>query len=274
MNIPLILSLIFTANVTDTSYQYCDDFQYKTTLSKQFGVRSDTNMPIYLDTYFELNGRLLYNDANDFILKLDSMNFNVKTWNCTSDESWGGAYSILDETYYSCELNIPSFYSDTLDNISNVYFDFTFSYDDFSYSVNIYNDGVTIDGFTKSFNFYAINYASFDRFVLDSGNLINQINERIVTRTGVGLDWQDGYNEGSEDGYSQGYTDGYNEGSNTDENVTSIFGGILNIGMLPVNFFLAIFNYEILGINLTAVISAILSICVAIIVIRFIKGGN
>lgn len=274
MNIPLILSLLFTSNVSDTSYQYVDDFQYRTTLDKQFAVSYGTDMPIYLDTYYELNGRLLYNDSNTFILKLDSMSFYIKTFECLRNQSWGGEYSLIDTQSYTLDLNIPSYTGDTLMSIEDIYFDFTYENDDFTYILTIYNDGVVIDTFSQNFDIPSILYASFDRFVLDSGNLLQQINERIVLRTGVGLDWQDGYNEGAEDGYSQGYTDGYNEATNTDENITSIFGGILNIGMLPVNFFLAIFNYEILGINLTAVISAILSICVAIIVIRFIKGGN
>ena len=81
---------------------------------------------------------------------------------------------------------------------------------------------------------------------------------------------ENGYNSG----YSAGYQDGYNQGYSTDSTVTSIFSGILQVGLVPINFFLACFNFEILGINLKGFIQALFTICITIIVIKTIFGGK
>lgn len=97
--------------------------------------------------------------------------------------------------------------------------------------------------------------------------------------------YTNGYNNGFTDGassrdndvtsaYNDGYNTGYSEGFNTDSTASTIFSGILQVGMIPVNFFLSIFNFEILGVNLSAFVSAILTVCLTVIVIRTIKGGG
>lgn len=77
-------------------------------------------------------------------------------------------------------------------------------------------------------------------------------------------DLDNAFNEGIVEGYTRNGT------------AITIFNGILNVAMVPVNFFLSIFNFEILGINLAGVISALFSIMVVIIVIRVVfgKGGG
>lgn len=89
---------------------------------------------------------------------------------------------------------------------------------------------------------------------------------------GYELGYQTGYDTGASDGYARGYSNGYNEGVTLDSTAVTIFNGILNIAFVPINFFLAIFNFEILGINISAFVSALLSICLVIIVVRFVTG--
>jgi len=117
--------------------------------------------------------------------------------------------------------------------------------------------------------------------------------------------YNQGYNKGQKDGYSQGSTDGYNsgydigytdgvasqqsaiseaysngystgydEGSSVNSTAVTIFSGILQVALVPINFFLAIFNFEILGINLSAFIKGIFTIAMTIIIIRTIFGGK
>lgn len=84
--------------------------------------------------------------------------------------------------------------------------------------------------------------------------------------------YDDGYAVGYTNGESVGYTDGFNAGVTVDDTAIVIFNGILNIALVPINFFLAIFNFEILGINMSALVSSLLSICLIIIVVRFVTG--
>lgn len=94
--------------------------------------------------------------------------------------------------------------------------------------------------------------------------------------------FQDGYNQGVEDGkaigrdigYQDGYAQGKEDYENQDAQINSIFEGILSVGLLPIEFFLSIFNFEIFGINVTSIVSAILSLCVIIILMRYVLGGK
>lgn len=80
----------------------------------------------------------------------------------------------------------------------------------------------------------------------------------------------DKYWEGYQYGYDEGYTDGYS----SDSVVTSIFSGILQVALVPINFFLAIFNFEILGINLSGFIKALFTVAITVIIIKTIFGGK
>lgn len=92
--------------------------------------------------------------------------------------------------------------------------------------------------------------------------------------------YSDGYSQGANAGESAGYNNGYQDGYDTgyqdgvdlDTQTASIFSGILSVGLLPVNFFLSILNFEVFGINIGAFVSATLTIAIVIIIIRVITG--
>lgn len=90
--------------------------------------------------------------------------------------------------------------------------------------------------------------------------------------------WNDGNDKGFEDGYRNGYANGVTDGLESVEimnpEMFTIFNGILNIAMIPVNVFLGFFNWEIFGINIASFVSSLLSIAILIIVIRLIAGSS
>lgn len=92
-----------------------------------------------------------------------------------------------------------------------------------------------------------------------------------------------GYNNGYEDGYSagvagtqtaydNGYAAGVAEAANQSAVANSIFDGIIRIGILPVQFFLSVFNFEVFGINVSVIITSLLAVAVTVILIRYITG--
>lgn len=83
---------------------------------------------------------------------------------------------------------------------------------------------------------------------------------------------RDGYDEGKADGHQEGWLEGFNYAANQDETALTIFEGIITIALVPINFFLAIFNFEIFGINLSGFVSALLTVSIIIIVVRFLTG--
>lgn len=84
--------------------------------------------------------------------------------------------------------------------------------------------------------------------------------------------YDSGYTDGYSIGYQAGYGFGYSEGAVIDDQMSTIFAGILDIGLIPINFFLAILNFEVFGINLGAFVSATLTIAIIIIMFRVITG--
>ena len=114
---------------------------------------------------------------------------------------------------------------------------------------------------------YEIRFDYLYDFIGSANSFINNITESQAA-------YQTGFDNGFAVGHSRGVADGYAEGVGQNETIFTIFNGILNIAMVPINFFLAIFNFEILGINMTAVAMATLSIMILIICWRFITSGS
>ena len=93
--------------------------------------------------------------------------------------------------------------------------------------------------------------------------------------------YQDGYADGVAsqqqlivDARQEGYSSGYTDGHNVNQTAATIFSGILQVALVPINFFLAIFNFEILGINLSGFIRALFTVAITIIVIKSVIGGK
>lgn len=100
-------------------------------------------------------------------------------------------------------------------------------------------------------------------------------------REGYAVGYDDGVDsqesvieEATQTSYGIGYVDGYEQGHSEDQTVSTIFSGILQVALVPINFFLACFNFEILGINLSGFIRALFTIAITVIIIRTIFGGK
>lgn len=87
--------------------------------------------------------------------------------------------------------------------------------------------------------------------------------------------WTD-YTSAYDSGYQRGYSKGYSDGDKVNENMATIFSGIIDIGLLPINVFLDIFNFEVFGINFKPLVAGLLTALVAIIIFRMFmgKGGG
>jgi len=84
--------------------------------------------------------------------------------------------------------------------------------------------------------------------------------------------YNDGYNNGKGDGYQHGYNDGLRDGADYDDISLTIFTGILEVGLLPVNVFLQLLNFEVFGINIGGLVTSLLTIAIVVIIIRVVTG--
>lgn len=95
------------------------------------------------------------------------------------------------------------------------------------------------------------------------------------------IDYSQGFNDGSSVGYDTGYSDGRTVGFNVGKQTgislgieqansysfTSLLGAVIDV---PVNAFTSVFNFNILGVNMKDFLAGLLTICVVIVVIRFV----
>lgn len=130
---------------------------------------------------------------------------------------------------------------------------------------------------------YTIQYANTGRvsniFIkFDIGLLPSSFVDGSTYQNGYTDGYNTGYSTGVDEGISQGYqtgfTDGLQEGTDRNATATTIFTGILQVGLLPVNVFLAIFNFEVFGINIGGFIASLMTIAIIVIVIRIIVGAK
>lgn len=73
------------------------------------------------------------------------------------------------------------------------------------------------------------------------------------------------YNAGKTEGYNTGYSEGYNKGSADQQN---LFGYIAAIGEAPANMIQEMFNFEIMGVNVSTVIFALLTTALVVILLK------
>lgn len=91
--------------------------------------------------------------------------------------------------------------------------------------------------------------------------------------TGRQEGYDEGYSIGKSEGHSEGYAEGIAEGMETGH-ITEIFSNIVQVGILPINVFLAMLNFEVFGINIGAFASGLLTIAIVIIIVRIVVGSS
>lgn len=114
-----------------------------------------------------------------------------------------------------------------------------------------------------------IDYSFFNNLTIDAMNSYNLLISDMV---------QDSFRENYENGYNNGYTNGYNNGymdaDNQDTTITTIFNGIFGVALLPLNMFLTMLNFEVMGINISGIVTALLTVGMVLIVLKFVTGKN
>lgn len=82
-------------------------------------------------------------------------------------------------------------------------------------------------------------------------------------------DFFEGYEQGKQVGYNDGYSLGYNAGINDSNSYSfsNMIGAVLDG---QVNMFMGLFNFELLGVNLSSFFLAILTVCVIITIIKLL----
>lgn len=79
------------------------------------------------------------------------------------------------------------------------------------------------------------------------------------------------YNKGYFDGKKYGYETGYNKGINESNDYT--FLGLISACIdAPITYFTSLFNFELLGVNISSFLTAIFTLCIIVTVVRLCLG--
>lgn len=241
------------------------------------------------NTYFTISNDLEILGTLEYVTYGSQFRYTINEVNvyCSVKQFYNGTISSygsfdlsLDEPInfvyaYSTERDDSNNFRDFIDTINQ--FSITMELSDYGVPTYTFSDGVNSYSGTTNFGGFGDvsqvqSYQTSIHFDYDS--LISQFNG-INYFNILGDDfYNEGYHDGYEDGYDIGYADGYGDGVNVDGTTATIFNGIMTIGLTPINFFLGIFNFNILGINITGFVTALLSVCLVIIVLRLFTGSN
>lgn len=98
-------------------------------------------------------------------------------------------------------------------------------------------------------------------------------NNPIAYEKGYQNGFSTGKAEGNKIGYNNGYNVGFNEGvvSANDYSFLGFFGAIFDA---PINAFNNLFSFELFGVNMRTLILGLLTICIVILLVRFLIGGK
>lgn len=88
---------------------------------------------------------------------------------------------------------------------------------------------------------------------------------------GYNLGYEEGYDSGDRAGYNRGYGVGFNEGqvdaSSGNYTFLALIGSVLDA---PISAFKGLLDFELLGVNMSSFVLAIMSLCVIIVIIRVV----
>lgn len=153
-------------------------------------------------------------------------------------------------------------------------------------NINVYYNYIAYtntDEMTYYFCFPVINASSFDLNTIHGERLYNVRTYYLeyALNDSSNVQWNKGYETGFSEGktngqtigYNQGYSVGFNEGvtSANDYSFLGFFGAIFDA---PINAFNSLFSFELFGVDMRSLILGLLTLCIIILIVRYLTGGK
>lgn len=289
--LPLIFATSFnSANALYPSYEFCVHLDSESYIPccTYTAFHNGLYVDFYMKAFVNVSGDLYFN-SRESEYYVDNLSGNLKvelyTYDSNSDEF------VLFDDYGDFESEIFNY--DLLSSSGSISIPFTNFYIQFQGQQLFFVEKTPLaqnESIIDTFNLPTYVFPSSSErigFCFDSSSVSADLRGLITNfvENGYSLGFNEGYNsgytngldDGLSQGYQTGYTDGYSVAVNQDTTAAIIFTGILEVALLPVNVFLAIFNYEVFGINISGLVASLLTVAVVVIIIRVIlakSGGN
>ena len=269
-----------------------DDYDYNNMIGYKMALADQNVTEVSSFAYDDALGNyreFYFSDLDDMIQ--DSSNRYFLRYYISSDVTYGNNQGYIDfyltndgSPFVYLQPHVEVFFQDTV----NLYIDVQWL---------IYNsDNPSVAHFNRSFHFDMSNfdnthYTYFEdlkstfitgitngqdkntsRFIISCSPMNEQ--DWYSSSNSYQAGYDQGFTDGESSGHDKGYAEGYTEANNTNPTATVIFSGIISIGLMPINFFLAILNFEVFGINIGAFVSALLTVAIIVIIIKIIVGSG
>lgn len=244
----------FQAHLTDTNYYSLPPYYVS-------DVRYCTWMNVYMDNP-SVSFDSLSAPLTDIAIKLyrtTSAGYNkVDTWDIKFTYTTGNTFYFVYriEVVYNASVSNARMLGTTFISL----IDSTPTYDSSYYLICRSNSFIANNVFARTED-YNNGYEQGYRVGYDDGYDYGTENPTQSVRDSI-------YNEGRQVGYS----DGLQDGLDTDSVALTIFTGFVDVGLLPVNVFLKMFEYEVFGINIAGLMSGVLTIAIVVIIVRVVTG--
>lgn len=263
-----LLALTAFTMVPSSMSQYGYSADVTVQAQKRDSYEDDSGDIYTIDNRYIFYCHLFYNNENDY-----SFYYSGVEWSANLlDEGTGEYVAFYSDSWYLegdiqlsnySTFQIHTYFNNENYYTSNIVFDYNVT-EEYGLSLvrlvqpvnSIYNQDMQCI-WTPIFNF-------------DLPAIINSNSWQL----GYDVGYSDGMNTGNKAGYNSGYNDGYTDAQADGGVPAIIFGGVLNIAMIPVNFFLAILNFEVFGINIGGFVTGLMTIAVIIILFGVIFGGR
>lgn len=191
----------------------------------------------------------------DCVYYVSSVSFNIRHYSDLSE--------FVESYSYSYPVNLTfggNYGGKTINALYSSYVSYTFGDDNVSFDFSYVVDDNTSFGGNVSAGFTYHYWETTHELGFDGVSMHKAVNYSYST------------------GYGNAYQQGFNAGrasvENEDENIAAIFNGIANVGLLPLNMFLGMFNFNVLGINMSDFVMALVTIALIVIVIKSVIGGK
>lgn len=237
--------------IVSTSYSNSDGFLYSFSTLRSNATSQLSNSTSYLFLNFASCAQI----DNDYLLN-DFTSDRINT--CFFNSCTIGNYSAFSP--FDGHLN--GFYNYISFN------DSTFGFK-FSYAIPVeYNSSLnTITN--RPMLYYSYRNYYYNQYQVGTENDYYKQGFEDGKQEGVQEGLNTGYTEGVADGRTAGYNEGFNAGV-LDSNNYSFLGLMGAVVDAPIQAFTGLFNFEILGVNMKDFLAGLFTICLVILVVRFV----
>lgn len=253
---------------------YSDYYDYK--FSSDNKMTMNMSDMVHYDTLFDFCS--YYYDSAGVLRKYSDKKFFINFFNLDNDSGQlfnGDVIKIVKGSY----LNYKTYYSDDIVQYYNSLNSFISKVNNkFNFISFVAKNGASINIVIPLASDFENDYFPLTTYYLEGG-ISDSYNDGFSN--GQLFGYENGYKKGNSDGYNDGFSKGKNVGfengysKGISESNDYTFLGLISACIdAPITYFTSLFNFELLGVNLSAFLTGLFTLCVIVTIVKLCLGGK